>query len=120
MTGDVWLVLFLLNMPSDTNLSICLSMKGLSPSDRGNGLPKKGDSSITVMFAVKLGRAPISSLKLKTSLYLRIIFISFAFSILVRAESFKSIFSNRISASDWNLLGSSSANQGYGSSLGSL
>ena len=52
MTGDVRLVLFLLNMPSDTNLSICLSMKGLSPSNRGNGLTKKGDSSITLMSAV--------------------------------------------------------------------
>ena len=57
MTGNVWLVLFLLNMPSDTNLSTCLSMKGLSPSDRGNGLTKKGDSSITLMSAVKLGQA---------------------------------------------------------------
>ena len=120
MIGDVWLVLFLLNMPSDTNLSICLSMKGLSPSDRGNGFTKKGNSSITLISAVKLGQTPISSLKLKASLYLRITFISFAFSFLVKAESFKSIFSNRISASDWNLLGSSSANQGYGSSLGSL
>ena len=44
-------------------------MKGLSPSDRGNGLTKKGDSSITLISAVKLGQAPISSLRLKASLY---------------------------------------------------
>ena len=87
-------------------------MKGLSPSDRGNGLTKKGDLSITLMSAVKLGQAPISSLKRKASQYLRLIFISIAFSFLVKAQSLKSIFSNRISASDWNLLGSSSANQG--------
>ena len=74
---------------------------------------KKGDSSITLVSAVKLGQAPISSYKLKASLYLRIIFINFAFSFFIRAESLRSIFSNKISASDWNRqIGSSSANQG--------
>ena len=73
---------------------------------------KKGDSAITLMSSVKLGQAPISSHRLKASLYLRIIFINFVFSLFVRAESFRSIFSNKISASDWNCLGSSFANQG--------
>ena len=73
---------------------------------------KKSDSSITLMSTVKLGQAPISSHKLKASLYLRIIFINFFYSLFVIAESFRSIFSNKISALDWNCLGSSFANQG--------
>ena len=48
MTGNVLLVQFLLSIPRETSLSICLSMKGLSPSDRGNGFTEKGDSSITL------------------------------------------------------------------------
>ena len=69
ITGDVWLVLFFVKIPKDTNLSICLSMNGLSVSERGKGLTKKGDLSITLISATKFGHSPISSLRLKASLF---------------------------------------------------
>ena len=59
-------------------------MNPLSVSLHGKGLTKKGDLLITFMSAFRLGHAPISSLKLKASLYLGINFISFAFSFEVR------------------------------------
>ena len=96
ITGDVWLVLFLDNIPKDTNHSICSSINSLSGSLNGNGLTKKDNSSITCISAVRFGHAPISSLKLNVSLYLSINFISLAFSLDVRYDSDKSIFSYKI------------------------
>ena len=95
-TGDVWLVLFLDNIPKDTSLSICVSINSLSVSLKGKGLTKKGDSSITCILAVRLGQTPISSLKLNASLCFMINFISLAFSLDVKWDLDKSIFSYRI------------------------
>ena len=96
ITGDVWLVLFLDNIPNETNLSICSSINSLSGSLKGNGLTKKEDSSITCISAVRFGHAPISSLKLNASLYHSINVINLAFSLDVRYDSEKSIFSYNI------------------------
>ena len=96
ITGDVWLVLFLDNIPNDTNLSICSSINSLSVSLNGNGLTKKDDSSITCISAVRFGHAPISSHKLNTSLYFSTNFINLAFSLDVRCDWDKSIFSYKI------------------------
>ena len=112
ITGDVWLVLFLDKIPKDTNLSICVSINSLSVSLKGKGLTKRGNSSITCISAVRLGHAPISSLKLNASLYFIIIFINLAFSLDVRWDLDKSIFSYKICVSNWNLHGSSGASQG--------
>ena len=38
MTGEVRLVLFIVRIPKDTSLSICLSINGLSVSEKGKGL----------------------------------------------------------------------------------
>ena len=84
ITGEVWLVLFLDNIPNDTDLAFCSSINPLSISFNRNGLTKKGDSLITFMSAVRLGQAPISSLKLNASLYFTINFISLAFSFGVK------------------------------------
>ena len=89
----MWLVLFFDNIPKDTNHSICSSINSLSGSLNGNGLTKKDDSSITCMSAVRFGHAP---LKLNASQYLSINFISLAFSLDVRYDSDKSIFSYKI------------------------
>ena len=93
ITGDVWLVLFLDNIPNDTNLSICSSINSLCGSLNGNGLTKKDDSSITYISAVRFGYAPISSLKLNASLYFTTNFINLAFSLDIRCDWDKSIFS---------------------------
>ena len=86
----------------------------LSPSEIGNGLTKNGDSSITLISASKFGHFPISSLRLNASLYLISSFISLAFYFLLKAVLDRSILSYIISSSDRYLLGSSSANHGYG------
>ena len=92
-------MLFLLNIPNETNLSIWSSINGLSFSEIGKGLTKNGESSITFMSAFKLGHYPISSLRLNASLYFMSIFISLVFSFLLKAEFDKSIFSYKISSS---------------------
>ena len=89
-------MLFLDNIPSDINHSICSSINSLSGSLNGNGLTKKDDSSITCISAVRFGHAPISSLKLNASLYLNINFINLVFSLDIRYDSDKSIFSYNI------------------------
>ena len=94
-----------------------LSINGLSVSEREKGLTKNVDSSITLISATKFGHSPISSLRLNASLYFRINFINLDFSFLFSAEYLRSIFSYKISASVWCLLGSSSASQGYLSGL---
>ena len=73
ITGEVWLVVFLDKIPSETNLCICQSIMGLSSSLMGKGLTKNGVSSITSMSTLILGHSPISSLRLKAFLYFRII-----------------------------------------------
>ena len=89
----MWLVLLLDSIPNDTNLSICSSINSLYVSLKGKGLTKNGDSLITCMSAVKLGQAPISSLILNASQYFIINFISLAFSLDVRWDWERPIFS---------------------------
>ena len=97
ITGDVWLVLFFDNIPNETNLSICSSMNSLSGSLSGNGLTKKEDSSITCMSAVRFETGPYfisQAERISVSQYTN--FINLAFSLDVRLDSDKSIFSYSI------------------------
>ena len=97
ITGDVWLVLLQVSIPIETNLSICLSMEGLS-SQILNGLTKKGDSSMTLISALILGQFPISSQSLKAFLYFNIIVIKWDFSLEVGANPPRDIQDLKISA----------------------
>ena len=112
MTGEVWLVVFLDKIPSETNLCICQSIMGLSSSLMGKGLTKNGVSSITSMSILILGHSPISSLRLKAFFYLRIISISSAFPSSSKVLSVRSMYFHKISSSVMFLLGSLLSSQG--------
>ena len=66
--GKVWLMLFSDKILRDTNLSICLSIRGLSFLEMGKGHTKKGESSIMSMLRVMFGHSPIPSRKLNAFL----------------------------------------------------
>ena len=67
ITGEVWVVLFLVRIPKENNFCMHLSMGGLSSSAIGNGLTKKVGGSLTSMLIFMSGQFPISSLRLKAS-----------------------------------------------------
>ena len=50
MTGEVWVVLFLVRIPKETNFCMHLSMRGLSSSAIGKGLTKKVEGSLTSVY----------------------------------------------------------------------
>ena len=85
MTGEVWLVVFLDKIPSETNLCICQSIMGLSSSLMGKGLTKNGVSSITSMSTLMLGHSPISSLEAKSLFVLQNNFHQFSFSFFIQS-----------------------------------
>ena len=68
ITGEVWVVLFLVRIPNETNFCIHLSIRGLSSSAMGKGLTKKVEGSFTSIFTFISGHFPISSLRLKAFL----------------------------------------------------
>ena len=55
MTGEVWVVLFLVRIPRETNFCTHLSMRRLSSSAMGKGLTKKVEESLTSMFTFMSG-----------------------------------------------------------------
>ena len=116
ITGEVWLVVFLLRIFKEHNLFMCLSMMGLSSSLMRKGLTKNGESSITSMSILIFGHSPISSIKLKAYLCSKIICISFPFSLSLRRDWLRSVYFLRISSSNMFLLGSCLSSQGYASS----
>ena len=68
MSGKVWVVLFLVRIPRETNFCMHLSMRGLSSSTIGKGLTKKVEGSLTFIFTFISGHFPISSLRPKAFL----------------------------------------------------
>ena len=50
ITGEVWVVLFLVSVAKETSFCMHLSIRGLSSSAMGNGLTKKVEGSLTSMF----------------------------------------------------------------------
>ena len=118
MTGDVWLVLFLVTIPRCTSLSISQSICSLSSSATLNGLTKKGVLSCRSICTLILGHVPISSLRLNAFLFLLHIVIKYLFSFSDMCDLLRFICFSRISKSVAVLRQSSFFSQGYGSVFG--
>ena len=97
ITGDVWLVLFLVTIPRCTSLSISQSICALSSSATLKGLTKKGVLSWRSMWTLILGQSPISSLRLNASLFFLHTDIKYFFSFLEMCDLSKLICFSRIS-----------------------
>ena len=120
ITGEVWLVVFLVKIPKDTSLCICQSIMGLSSSLMGKGLTKNGESSMTSMSILILGHSPISSLRLKAFLCCKIMSIKTASPCSSSVLLLRSIYLQSICSSVMFLLGSLLSSQGYWSGSADL